>query len=86
MKTFHFYVDQKVTSWYRTDFEIEANNLEEAKKQASQFFEEGNTLDLSWEQCDETIEPMSVEENGGESVTQIFTDTSELFYEDGNKK
>ena len=86
MKTYFFYVDQKVTSWYRTDFEIEADNLEEAKKQAAQFFEEGNTLDLPWEQCDETIEPMSVEENGGESVTQIFTDSSELFYEDGNKK
>ena len=86
MKTYFFYVDQKVTSWYRTDFGIEANNLEEAKKQAAQFFKEGNTLDLPWEQCDETIELMSVEDNGGESVTQIYTDTSELFYEDGNKK
>lgn len=86
MKTFHFYVDQKVTSWYRTEFEIKASNAEEARKQAAEIFEGGNTLDLPWEQCDETIELMSVEENGGESVTEVYTDAQELVYQDGNKK
>ena len=31
-ETFDFYVDQKVTTWYRTHFEIEAESLAEAKK------------------------------------------------------
>ena len=37
MKTFNFYLDTKVTDWYRTDFEIEANSEEEAKQKAIEF-------------------------------------------------
>ncbi|MEY4573496.1 MAG: hypothetical protein RLZ10_2786 [Bacteroidota bacterium] len=82
-KTFDFYVDQKVTTWYRTHFEIEADSLAEAKKKALEFYEKGNTSDLSWEQYDGTTELMSVEENGGESVTEIYTDMGEIVYHDG---
>jgi hypothetical protein len=85
METFDFYVDQKVTTWYRTHYEIEAENLEEAKKKALEFYEKGNTSDLSWEQYDGTTELMSVEENDGSSVTEIYTDLGELVYDDGNK-
>ena len=84
-KTFDFYVDQKVTTWYRTRFEIEADNIQEAEKRAVEFFEQGNTSDLPWEQYDGTIELMSVEENGGESVTEIYTDMNRVVYYDGNK-
>ena len=84
-KTFDFYVDQKVTTWYRTHFEIEAGSLAEAKKKALEFYEKGNTSDLPWEQYDGTIELMSVEENGGESVTEIYTDMNRVVYYDGNK-
>ena len=85
METFDFYVDQKVTTWYRTHYEIEAENLEEAKKKALEFYEKGNTSDLSWEQYDGTTELMSVEEKDGSSVTEIYTDLGELVYDDGNK-
>jgi hypothetical protein len=84
-KTFDFYVDQKVTTWYRTHFEIEAESLAEAKKKALEFYEQGNTSDLPWEQYDGTTELMSVEENGGASVTELYTDMGELVYDDGNK-
>lgn len=84
-KTFDFYVDQKVTTWYRTHFEIEADSLAEAKKKALEFYEQGNTSDLSWEQYDGTTELMSVEENGGASVTEIYTDMGEMVYQDGDK-
>ena len=84
-KTFDFYVDQKVTTWYRTHFVIEAESLAEASKKALEFYEQGNTSDLPWEQYDGTTELMSVEENDGASVTEIYTDMGELVYDDGNK-
>ena len=83
-KTFDFYVDQKVTTWYRTHFEIEAENLQEAKIKAKEFFDKGNTSDLPWEQYDGTTELMSVEENRGASVTEIYTDMGEMVYHDGD--
>lgn len=84
-KTFDFYVDQKVTTWYRTHFEIEADSLAEAKKKALEFYEQGNTSDLPWEQYDGTTELMSVEDNDGASVTEIYTDMGEMVYQDGDK-
>ena len=84
-KNFDFYVDQKVTTWYRTHFVIEAESLAEASKKALEFYEQGNTSDLPWEQYDGTTELMSVEENGGASVTELYTDMGELVYDDGNK-
>lgn len=84
-ETFDFYVDQKVTTWYRTHFEIEAESLAEAKKKALEFYEKGNTSDLPWEQYDGTTELMSVEENRGASVTEIYTDMGEMVYHDGDK-
>jgi hypothetical protein len=61
----------------RTDFEIEAKSLEEAKQKAIEFHLEMGTTELSWEENMDTQEPMSVEENGGES-------TEELYDEEGN--
>ncbi len=84
METFDFYVDQKVTTWYRTHFEVEAESLAEAKQKAKEFFDKGNTSDLPWEQYDGTTELMSVEENGGASVTEIYTDMGEIVYHDGD--
>ena len=77
MKTFNFYLDTKITTWMRTDFEIEANSLEEAKQKAIEFHNESNTSSIAWEENMDTQEPMSVEENGGEP-------TEELFDENGN--
>ena len=47
MKTFEFFLDQKVTTWMRTDFEVKANNLNEAVKIAKQMYEDGDLEQIS---------------------------------------
>ena len=71
-KTFDFYLDQKVTTWYRTDFEIEATSEEEAKQKAMEFIKRGDHIDISWEHLDDTVEGLSVEDNGGESTMELY--------------
>ena len=77
MKTFEFFLDQKVTDWYRTPFEIKAKSIEEAKELAIKFVKDDHHGEIPWEQIDCTIEPMSVIDNGGQS-------TEELYYEPDN--
>ncbi len=86
MKTFDFYLDTKVTTWYRTPFEIEADSLEEAKQKAIEFVKEDEHSSISWEQIDETTEVMSVDENGGESTEELYYETSEKMIWDNTKK
>lgn len=72
METFDFYLDQKVTTWYRTPFEIQANTLEEAKELAIQFVKDDNHSNIPWDHIDGAIENMSVEENGGFATDELF--------------
>ncbi len=72
METFNFYLDTKVTAWYRTPFEIEADTLEEAKLKAIEFVKSGETSYISWEQIDDTVETMSVKDNDGESTEELY--------------
>ena len=76
-KTFDFYLDQTVTTWYRTEFEIKADSEEEAKQKAIEFIKRGDHIDICWDHLDDTIELMSVGDNGGEA-------TAELYDTDGN--
>jgi hypothetical protein len=77
METFDFYLDTKVTTWYRTPFEIEAETLEEAKQKAIDYVKDDGHSTQCWEQIDDTIQGMSVEENDGESTEELYT------YDDG---
>jgi hypothetical protein len=78
MKTFNFYLDTKITTWMRTDFEIEAKSLEEAKQLAIGFHLEMGTAEIAWEQNLDCQEIMSVQENGGQSTEELFlVDTGE---------
>jgi hypothetical protein len=79
MKTFNMYLDRKVTTWMRTDFEVEAETIEEAKKLAIEKFKNGDLDELPWDEVDETKEEMLPEENGGFS-------TAELYYADDEAK
>jgi len=72
MKTFEFFLDQKVTTWMRTDFEVKANDLNEAVKIAKQMYEDGDLDEVSWEEIDGTKEVLDPEENGGESTAEIY--------------
>jgi hypothetical protein len=86
MKSFDFYLDTKVTTWYRTPFEIEANSLEEAKQKAIEFVKDDEHSSISWEQIDETIEVMSVDENDGQSTEELYYESSKNMIWDNTKK
>ena len=72
MKTFEFFLDQKVTTWMRTDFEVKANNLNEAVKIAKQMYEDGDLEQIRWEEIMDTKEVLQPSDNGGESTAEIY--------------
>jgi len=72
MKTFEFFLDQKVTTWMRTDFEVKANDLNEAVKIAKKMYEDGDLEQISWEEIMDTKEVLQPRDNGGESTAEIY--------------
>lgn len=58
MKTFNFNLDQKCTVWYRTALEIDAENLNSAKKMAIKFSKSLLAEELAWEIIEETTTPI----------------------------
>jgi len=84
METFNFYLDTKVTTWYRTDFEIDADNLEDARKKAIETDNKGTLSELSWEQIDDTIEPISVGHNEGYATEELYSN-DELIFDNADK-
>ena len=86
METFDFYLDTKVTTWYRTPFEIEADTLEEAKQKAIDYVKDDGHSSQCWEQIDDTIEVMSVKENDGNSTNELYcTDDVNLIWSNGTE-
>lgn len=79
MEKFNFELDQKVTVWMRTPFEIEAETLEEAKQKAIEFHQKGNTENLGWVELGGTQEFLSVEENGGEPTEELFFNGEDIW-------
>lgn len=73
MEKFQFFFDQKVTTWNRTHFDIEADSYEEAKKKAIELVTSGKVCEYSWETIFETTELMSKEENGGEPTEELYS-------------
>lgn len=72
LKEFIFNLDQKVTTWMRTEFTIEAETLTEAKELAIQFHLDGETEEIEWTQIEGCYEKMDTEENGGESTEELY--------------
>ena len=72
MKTFEFFLDQKVTTWMRTEFEVEAENLNDAVKIAKQMYDDGDLEGVSWEEIMDTKEVLQPKDNGGESTAEIY--------------
>ena len=75
---FEFSYDQKVTNWYRTEFTIEANNLEEAKEKAIEFVKNGSVDSIGWDEVENGIEYISVDENGGNPTNVLFCDSDDF--------
>jgi hypothetical protein len=80
MGTFNFSLQQKVTTWMETEYEIEADNYEEAKKKAIEFHNQGNTSSIGWEETMDAQEPLTPEDNGGEPTEEIFDDEGNVIW------
>jgi hypothetical protein len=83
IKTFDFYLDQKVTTWMRTNFSVEGEDIEVARQKAVDFVKEGNTSGIPWDEIMDTKEVMSLEENGGMSTEEIFEENGIYVYVNG---
>jgi hypothetical protein len=81
METFYFSLETKVTDCYRTDIEIEAKSLEEAKELAIKFIKEGQHENESWEQIDNCIQKMSKNENNGQPTEVLFTEDFDTIWD-----
>ena len=71
METFDFFLDQKITTWMRTRFYIEATSREEAIEKAKKQYE-GLCEKEIWEEIPDVQETMSVRDNGGFSTEEIY--------------
>ena len=72
MKTFEFFLDQKVTTWMRTEFEVKAENLNDAVKIAKEMYDRGDLEDIDWEVVLDTKEVLHPNDNGGESTAELY--------------
>lgn len=72
MKTFEFFLDQKVSTWMRTEFEVKANDLNEAVKIAKEMYNRGDLEEIGWEQIIGTEEVLQPSDNGGETTAEIY--------------
>ena len=86
MEKFNFNLDQKVTTWYRTEFEVEAESLEEAKEKAIQLYKQDELDDFSWEQIDGTEEIMTIDDNGGFATAEIYYNGDTMIFENTKEK
>jgi hypothetical protein len=77
METFHFQLDQKCSIWYRTKFEIHAEDFETAREIAIEKVKEG--LEEPWEPLYDTVETMSIRENLGEPTEELYSLNPEEF-------
>ena len=81
MEKFNFYLDHKVTAWFRTDFEVEAETLEDAKKQALRDLKDGKIADLPWNILDETVNSMTVEDNHRLPTEELYHESGQMIWD-----
>ncbi len=85
MEQFQFHLDQKVSVWYRTEFTVDGNTLEEAKENLKKLIQD-KKLDevisgIPWETIGDTTEILLPSDNNGMSTEEVFcTKTGELIY------
>ena len=56
MKTYEFFIDQKVMTWMRTEFSITAETEEEAKQKAREFVLNEEHEELPWTAVTDSVE------------------------------
>ena len=72
MKTFNMYLDQKITTWMRTEFNVQAETLEEAKVFAEEMYSRGDLDEIPWIEVDMSKEVMRPEENDGQATAELY--------------
>jgi hypothetical protein len=86
MKTFNFFRDEKMSVWYRGEFQVDAETKEEAIAKVIQMEKESNSndLDIRWEVMDDTMEGMTPEENGNQPTLEIYFESEQERGDDGD--
>jgi hypothetical protein len=79
---FEFYMDQKHTVWLRTWFSVQARSQEEANEKVRQMYD-NDEIDGDTEYLYETLEEMSLEDNGDMSTVEIYTEHVDLVLQNG---
>ena len=72
MKTFNMYLDQKVTTWMRTEFNVEAETIEDAKVLAEEMYSRGDLDEKPWEEIMDSKEVMLPAENEGQATAELY--------------
>ena len=88
MKEYPYFYDEKIITWKRNYFTVEAEDEESANEKAKDIILEE---DLNWdldiydsEYIDDLSENMTPEENEGNSTIELYSDTDEsLLYKNG---
>jgi hypothetical protein len=78
MEEFDFYLDQKHTIWYRNKFTIEANSQEEANEKVKELYYKDELPSDEWELLHDTVEGLSVGDNGGQPTEELFTHSGDM--------
>lgn len=81
MQTFIFYLDKKVTTWYREEHLVEAETLQDAQKIMINNFADDDTDETfdSQEEMLDTWEELTPEENNGQPTREVWCEDSQLF-------
>jgi len=79
---FQFYTDEKYTIWYRKNYTIEAETLEEAKALAINMSKEDDYDkaydDSGWDMDMDTADGMTPEENGNQATQEVYYEGDEF--------
>ena len=78
MAEFDFYLDQKHTIWYRNKFTIEAETQDEANEKVAELYKKNELPSDDWDLLHDTVELLSVKDNGGEPTEELFTNDGVL--------
>ena len=89
METYNFYLDQKVSTWMRTDFEIKAESYSKAVVLAREKAKSGTLCEegLGCSEIDFTQELLSTKDNGNQSTEELYYSANgELLYDNANEE
>lgn len=88
MQTFEFYLDRKVTQWYRETHYLEANSLEEARSKMIELFLEDDTSDTfdCQDAMNDTWDDLTPEQNNGNPTAELYCGEFETFLIDNVAK